>query len=210
MHKTDEYGCILIRQKDKQNANKLLNFATKLAKLLSFEKQEIVKAITELVEEGVLQVDGDKLLQKRMVRDAELSVIRANARKGVTTKGSTNDSTKHSTKPRTNPESEYESDNETKPSKKKAKIPSVEEFIEYGIEKAKENGIDVSKTSISMKYEAWKENGWKNGHQKPIKNWKSTLLNTLPHLKPNSAPVAKKDGTDPKPQRPWHKDQPQT
>ena len=32
MHKSDEYGTILLRQKDKQNSNNCLNFANKLAK----------------------------------------------------------------------------------------------------------------------------------------------------------------------------------
>ena len=45
--------------------------------------------------------------------------------------------------------------------------------------------------ALDLKYQAWKENGWKNGNGKKIKNWKTTLLNTLPYLKEKSS--AKKE-----------------
>lgn len=60
-----------------------------------------------------------------------------------------------------------------------SKIPTIEDFISYGLKKAEENNMVVSETAIRMKYEAWKTNGWKNGNDKQIKNWKSSLLNTL-------------------------------
>lgn len=60
-------------------------------------------------------------------------------------------------------------------------VPSLEEFEEYAISKKP----DVDLQAVGLKFEAWKESGWrtggKNGHK--IKNWKSTLLNTLPYLK---------------------------
>ncbi len=77
MHKSDEYGTILLKQKDKQNGSTYLNFACKLARLLPFEKDELKIAIQELVEEKVLNIDGDKLYQKRMIHDNNLSIIRA-------------------------------------------------------------------------------------------------------------------------------------
>lgn len=57
-------------------------------------------------------------------------------------------------------------------------IPSLEEFIDYGIG----NGPDIDTNSLELKYKSWLENGWKDGHNKPIKNWKSKLLNTIPYL----------------------------
>lgn len=59
------------------------------------------------------------------------------------------------------------------------RIPTVESFIAYGLEKAAANRLNVTEASIRMKYEAWKESGWVNGNGKEIKNWKSSLLNTL-------------------------------
>ena len=80
-HKTEPYGGILLKQKDKQNESKELNFATKLARLLPFSLPEINKAIGELLEEEVLKIDGDFLYQKRMIRDYDLSIKRALAGK---------------------------------------------------------------------------------------------------------------------------------
>jgi uncharacterized protein YdaU (DUF1376 family) len=63
-------------------------------------------------------------------------------------------------------------------------IPSIEVFIAYAMERKP----NVNKEAVELKYYAWKDNGWKTTGAKgrQIKNWKSTLLNTLPHLKENS------------------------
>lgn len=74
-------------------------------------------------------------------------------------------------------------DNEKEVIKLKDRIPNLENFIAYGLEQAAKNRINVSETALSMKYEAWKENGWINGNGQPIKNWKSSLINTLPYIK---------------------------
>lgn len=81
MHKTKEYGVILLRQKDKQTTQQVENFACKLAKQMPHSQKEIDNALKELLEEDVIQIDGDKLLQKRMIRDNEISLIRANSGK---------------------------------------------------------------------------------------------------------------------------------
>ena len=60
-------------------------------------------------------------------------------------------------------------------------IPTKEEFVAYGLEKLPE----VSVESLRLKYEAWTSSDWctnKAGKLTKIKNWKSTLLNTLPYL----------------------------
>ena len=57
-------------------------------------------------------------------------------------------------------------------------IPTWELFLEYG--KEKEPSVKVS--ALKNKYDAWVENGWKNGNDKPIKNWKSALLQTLTYI----------------------------
>ena len=43
--------------------------------------------------------------------------------------------------------------------------------------------IDLNIEAVKLKYKSWVENNWCDGNDKPIKNWKSKLLNTLPHLK---------------------------
>jgi len=87
MHKSKEYGSILLKQKDKQDTKQefftCLDFAYKLVKHLPYQRNVVCSAIEELVEEDVLQIDGNKLSQKRMVKDNEISLIRAKSgRKG--------------------------------------------------------------------------------------------------------------------------------
>ena len=63
-----------------------------------------------------------------------------------------------------------------------ALIPEFSEFLIYAREKEK----DINEASLKNKYDAWIENGWKNGYDKPIKSWKSSLLNTLQFIEKNN------------------------
>lgn len=89
LHKSNPYGSILLKQKDKQNRSKslsncsstCLNFAYKFAKLLPIDVNEIAEAVQELTDEGCLTIEGDLLYQKRMVRDNKLSIKRSEAGK---------------------------------------------------------------------------------------------------------------------------------
>jgi len=81
MHKSDEYGTILLRQKDKQSDNQIKNFASKIAKFLPYSEQTFFEALTELVLEKVLCLDEDKLIQKRMVYDNGISLVRSKSGK---------------------------------------------------------------------------------------------------------------------------------
>lgn len=63
-------------------------------------------------------------------------------------------------------------------SKIEVNIPTWEEFKNYVLEQKPE--IDIS--ALESKYKSWKENDWKTGHDKKIKNWKSTILNTISYL----------------------------
>jgi len=66
----------------------------------------------------------------------------------------------------------------------KYSIPTFEEFKNFAI--SKKPGLDLG--GLELKYEAWKENGWKDGKDQKIKVWKSKLLNTIPYLKTNGIP----------------------
>jgi uncharacterized protein YdaU (DUF1376 family) len=81
MHKSEEYGVVLLKQKDKQTDNQIKNFALKLAKYLPYSTEEIMSGLSELLNEGVLQNGGDKLSQKRMIKDNEISLVRSDAGK---------------------------------------------------------------------------------------------------------------------------------
>lgn len=58
-------------------------------------------------------------------------------------------------------------------------IPDFNSFLSYAI-KQKPN---VDTEAVKFKYESWIENQWKDGNNKKIINWKTKLLNTLPHIK---------------------------
>lgn len=81
LHKQEEYGVILLKQKDKQKDKQISNFALKLLKPLPFDLLTIESAITELLEEKVIYIDGDRLMQKRMVKDGIISDKRSLAGK---------------------------------------------------------------------------------------------------------------------------------
>jgi len=61
-------------------------------------------------------------------------------------------------------------------------IPTFEIFSTYAKEKEPKVNIKVLKN----KYDAWVVNGWKNGNDRPIKNWKSALLQTLIYIEKNN------------------------
>lgn len=77
MHKSEQYGKILLKQNFKQTSKQVKNFALQLAKILPYELDIIEQALSELISEKVLILDGDILIQKRMVRDNEISELRS-------------------------------------------------------------------------------------------------------------------------------------
>ena len=81
MHKSEEYGKILLRQKDRQTDRQTYNFAVMLARQMPYNVDVIERALVELLEERVIYMDGDVIYQKRMVKDAELSEKRSKSGK---------------------------------------------------------------------------------------------------------------------------------
>jgi hypothetical protein len=59
------------------------------------------------------------------------------------------------------------------------KIPTFIEFRDYAIEHKPLANIK----DLKLKYDSWVANGWKDGHDKKILNWKAKILNTLPFIK---------------------------
>ena len=67
--------------------------------------------------------------------------------------------------------------------KNEKNIPTRDEFLQYAFSKKK----SLNKEAVELKYMAWVENGWKDGNDNQIKNWKVKLTNTIPYLKEDSA-----------------------
>lgn len=64
---------------------------------------------------------------------------------------------------------------------KNINIPELSEFLEY----ARDKVPNINLASVKLKYDSWIESDWTTnvkGKEHKIKNWKSTLLNTLPYL----------------------------
>ncbi len=110
LHKQEEYGVILLKQKDKQNIKQEINFAIKIAKFLPFDLLTVQSAIEELLLEQVLHLDGDRLIQKRMKKDGLISDERSKA--GGKGGKKTQSKNKKFAKAKIEANSEYENDNE--------------------------------------------------------------------------------------------------
>lgn len=138
MHKSETYGKILLKQKDKQTGNQIKDFALKLAKHLPYDLDTVFAGITELCQEKCLVIEGNSLMQKRMINDGELSLIRSKS--GHKGGKSTQSKNKKNAKAKTEANSEYEFEDEYE-------TDNVNEFEE---EEAQENSKTEKKTKNNM------------------------------------------------------------
>ena len=90
MHKSEKYGVFELREIDKRKYESQANFkqgslnyikifASKLGRFMPYSVEEIETGLIELEEEGVITIDENCITQPRMVRDGEISSIRAKA-----------------------------------------------------------------------------------------------------------------------------------
>lgn len=170
LHKSDHYGKLLFKQKDKQKSTNIENFALKLCKLLPFDYDTILSALVELVEESVIKIDDNELIQNRMYKDGQISIKRSEAGK----KGGNPKLYKQNSNQNTEYENEIESDIESviELKSKKGKIPELLEVIEYFKIKGS------TEEQANHYYDFYESNGWKVG-KNPMKNWKAAVHNWL-------------------------------
>lgn len=149
MHKSEEYGKILLKQKDKQSDNQIKNFAVKIQKHTPYSVQEIEAALFELLAEKVLHIDGDSLCQKRMIEDNRISEIRANAGKtgGEATKKATRNFAKAKGKAKRAAKQEAKAEAEARERKEEAEKQAQEEAArQEAIKPDKEKLIQYAET----------------------------------------------------------------
>ena len=77
MHKSSQYGKILLQQMNKKTPDAITNFASVLTKQLPFEFPCVKRSLEELLSYNIITMENDELVQKRMVKDAEISEKRA-------------------------------------------------------------------------------------------------------------------------------------
>jgi len=113
MHKSETYGKVLLKQKHKQTDKQIKNFALMVARNLPYTSDVVLLGLEELLLEGVLQIEGDYLVQKRMVKDNDISEKRSVSGKlgGEKTKLKTNKFAQAKVQANTEYEIEYENEN---------------------------------------------------------------------------------------------------
>lgn len=74
--------------------------------------------------------------------------------------------------------------------------PEIKEFLDYAIEKSQLLNYNYCEQKTKGKFLAWQENNWVNGNGRKIKNWKTSLLNTLPHIQNEKGSAQKENGLD--------------
>ncbi len=179
MHKSEEYGVVLLKQKDKQNSSAYLNFANKLAMHLPYPVDVIERSLEELVLNGVIQIDEDKILQKRMVKDFHISELRAKVGKiGGDKSAFGRGFAKANAKANSVNENENENINDTDSDKEKGGAggkgkrqtftkPTIMEIMAYCTERM--NNVDAEKF-----FDYYESNGWMVGKNK-MKDWQATV-----------------------------------
>jgi uncharacterized protein YdaU (DUF1376 family) len=180
LHKQEQYGKFLLKQNEKQSTKQVENFAYKLAKFLPFPIHIIISSIEELLSEKVLQIEGDFLCQKRMIRDSDISEKRARSgeKGGKTTQKFAK--AKHKANVEANTEYEYENDIEDK----------VEE--EKGLKG--ENGYD--EILAARAWRGYDAAGWKDSLGNKIKSWKQKCQHVW--FKENNKSISNSAGAESK------------
>lgn len=114
MHKSEFYGQILLKQNYKQSDKQSLNFASQIAKFLPYDLDIISSGIEELLREKVLQIEGDFLQQKRMIKDNAISKTRSESgfKGGKSTQSSIKKFAKAKTKANTKSKKQANTENE--------------------------------------------------------------------------------------------------
>ena len=186
MHKSEEYGVVLLHQKFKQNVKPTLNFATQLAMFLPYTVDVVERSLEDLIDNKVLTLDGDRLIQKRMVKDEKISQIRVisgskGGKKSSETCASITKDTPHISsnfpiaKIQANSEYENESEyvnvNTTRSKKKNVKFipPTLEEVKAY----IAENGYNVNPKTF---YDYFTAGDWVDKNGSPVRSWKQKII----------------------------------
>lgn len=217
LHREEEYGKLKLQRKfvytkrdtnaiqtEVQKANDAetlyADFADNLAKQMPFKAESIKLALLELDYYGVIRLEGETLVQPRMVKDGKLSETRSKSVQkrwgenresdgvdefvgtNTDTKGNTKKVTKTNTNTIENTEYENVYENNTtksieggaggraKPKAKKAFTPPTYEEV---AEYCRERGNNVDAQLFVDHYAA---NGWVQGKAgKPLQDWKAAV-----------------------------------
>jgi len=140
----------------------------------------------ELLNEGVFNVSNDGFISIKFLNiQYELATNKSltnseNGSKGGRPKKAKINPNESEIKANGKPiESESKGIREEEIKEDKNKIPTFIEFRDYALQ----NKPLANIKDLKLKYDSWVANGWKDGNNKKIVNWKSKILNTLPFIK---------------------------
>lgn len=129
LHKCEEYGCMELQDwQIDETKSMCFNFAFRLSRQMPFDVEDIERALSELLRNRVIEIDGKRLMQKRMVRDGNLSKIKASAGK-------------MGGRPKKANEKQNEKQNESKQKAKQKQNTENENENEYEYENKKKKGV---------------------------------------------------------------------
>lgn len=180
MHKSKEYGTFLLLQKVWQNSGKTSgtcqDFATLLVKFLPWSQEEIYSGLQELIENDVLQIQGNKIVQKRMVRDNEISEIRSRAgSKGgfAKAKGLAKGVAKGVANTENENDIDIDIDNKEKEIPKRKREPFIPPTIDEVRKYFEDNGYDPDFGETRWHY--YNDANWFDSKGSPVLNWKQKM-----------------------------------
>lgn len=68
-------------------------------------------------------------------------------------------------------------------------IPTKETFMTAAKEIATKNKYKLDERKVALKFEAWRDAGWRDGNGKEIRNWRNKILHSLPHWEVKQNPT---------------------
>jgi uncharacterized protein YdaU (DUF1376 family) len=122
LHKQKEYGVFLLKQNVKHDVPTCLDFASQLDLFMPYKEKVIESSIQELLLHDVIQQEGSKLLQKRMIKDNDISLKRASA-------GSTGGKKTQLAKAKVKASAQANSENESEDETESISLESIIEMI---------------------------------------------------------------------------------
>lgn len=127
-------------------------------------------------ENGIISI---KFLDEQLIEANHISKVNSeNGKKGAEAKRNKANAKRPLNDSQANLSKE-EKEEEKELNKNNIKIPDLNDFLLYAIQQKP----NVDSEAVKFKYESWVENNWKDGYGVEIINWKTKLLNTLPHIK---------------------------
>jgi len=148
--------------------------------------KKLNKCLNYMYEIGLLQTNNDETFSEQLLNYShKYSIKKEKNRKKIAEFRENKELSKNVTSYETESNPDKVKISKDKISKDKVMIPTEQEFLEY-CKSFLGNKMQSYEFSIKAKYEQWVADKWVDGNGNKIKNWKTKIKNTVPHLKPSN------------------------